>query len=191
MEIQFFHMFQEPFPFNTFFGAARRDGDWHACPYFSNFLCLGFGVHSIRVSLFSPILRTNSRLLACVRSFGVRQLAAAFSPASLLAGASHPKPVLLDGNSTRVRNTASKLARRKAAASCRTLKLRTKASHTRTGAATQGLWHRPSINSPETWAKACQLCTSYSAERGGNGVRGRKRCQEHVKKLNLDLFSTV
>ena len=92
MEIQFLHMFQEPFPFNTFFGAARRDGDWHACPYFSNFLCLGFGVHSIRVSLFSPILRTNSRLLACVRSFGVRQLAAAFSPASLLAAAFYSKP---------------------------------------------------------------------------------------------------
>ena len=47
------------------------------------------------------------------RSFGVRQLAAAFLPASLLAGIS-----------TRTRFAASKLAGEKAAASCRTPKLR-------------------------------------------------------------------
>ncbi|MGO8731884.1 MAG: hypothetical protein ACLQVM_03715, partial [Terriglobia bacterium] len=43
--------------------------------------------------------------------FGVRQLAAALPQASLLAG-----------NCARVRNAASKLAGRKAAASCRTPK---------------------------------------------------------------------
>ena len=57
-----------------------------------------------------------------VRSFGVRQLAAAFSAASLLAAAllhSH----LRDGRWMRIGKPASKLAGRKAAASCRTPKL--------------------------------------------------------------------
>ena len=52
----------------------------------------------------------------------MRQLAAAFSPPSLLAGA--PLHGLVAENGARLRNPASKLAGRKAAASCRTLKLR-------------------------------------------------------------------
>jgi len=61
------------------------------------------------------------------RSFGVRQLAAAFCPASLLAGfrmhAQFPASKL--AGTIRHSRSASKLAGEKAAASCRTPKLRT------------------------------------------------------------------
>ena len=60
-----------------------------------------------RISQYHPMSR--------MRSFGVRQLAAAFPPASLLAGRESLFSVEIP---------ASKLAGRKAAASCRTPKLR-------------------------------------------------------------------
>ncbi len=58
-----------------------------------------------------------------VRSFRVRQLAAAFLRASLLAKFCDPVP-WRSGRANRSRTAASKLAGEKAAASCRTLKLR-------------------------------------------------------------------
>ncbi|MGO8816181.1 MAG: hypothetical protein ACLQVG_16205 [Terriglobia bacterium] len=58
-----------------------------------------------------------------MRSFRVRQLAAAFSPANLLAAALIESR-LPDEHWARLRYPMSLLAGRKAAASCRTLKLR-------------------------------------------------------------------
>src|SRR5271157_1061017 len=87
---------------------------------------LGVADHAGAASV-SPQSTAHTRTQrAGMRSFGVRQLAAAFSPASLLARLKFDllPASLLVGNCARVRIPASQLAGRKAAASCRTPKLR-------------------------------------------------------------------